>query len=157
MNWFSKVKSVHHGITDLQNVSHLCDFLVSPSVHRCICIAHTGSFLVWETAVKCNPKRANSRRWVIYKSCVLTALWKVHPKSNLGICNGEFLPHTLKHTLIWIGLVLAGFSRRDFFSFPQSKWVALNILSHFDMLNRDSVSESELTKSYQFTLKELLS
>lgn len=26
MTWFSKVKSVHHGIIDLQNVSHLCYF-----------------------------------------------------------------------------------------------------------------------------------
>lgn len=133
-------------------------FLIFPSICRCICIAHTGSFLVWETAVKCNPKKANSWRWVMYKSCVLAALWKVHPKSNSGIWNGEFLSHISKHTLIWIGLVWFGlvFQGGISFPFPQSKWVALNILSHFDTVNRDSVSESELTKSYQFTLKELL-
>lgn len=87
-------------------------FLIFPSVH--ICIAHTGSFLVWETAVKWNPKRANSQRWVMYISCVLAALWKVHTKSNLGIWNSEFLSHILKNTLIWISLVLAGFSGKGF-------------------------------------------
>lgn len=130
-------------------------FLIFPFIHRCICLVHAGSFPIWETAAKCNSKRPNSWRW-LYRSCVLAALWKEHHKTNLGLWNGEFLSDLETHfDLDWFGF--GWFCRGYFFTCPQSKWLALNILSYFNTLNRDSVSESELTKSYQLTLKELLS
>lgn len=56
----------------------------------------------------------------MYKSCVLAALWKEHPKTNLGLWNGEFLSQILKHTMIWIGLVLAGFAGGISFHFHRA-------------------------------------
>lgn len=131
-------------------------FLIFPFIHRCICFAHAGSFPVWETAAKCSPKRPNSWRWVCTDlvsllPCGKSILKPIWLSGMVNFCLRSW-------NTLWSGLICFGwFCRGDFFIFPQSKWLALNILSYFDMLNRDSVSESELTKSYQFTLKELLS